>query len=1235
MADLEGLYFTIGIDTSGVEQGAEEMKSIIAQIGAKALEEGKNIDKAFADIGKNFDTSSLEKRLEALKTVIADNEAASDGLTNRIAELGEKAKAALADDDMPAFRNLTEDMNKCHQRLVDLNAETEIYRRTLNAIEQAAGIQKQADEADRLSQEIVHVADRMAAMVAAAETSGGSGAAAAVKQTAAYKELEKQLEAMHGRLVEIEAENSKVDEVIGELSTSMQGLAGIMATFKGVSAFVGGKDSKELQELQTQIQGLIGIMMSLRRSMAAIKNSGFGEALAKYRAQMREYANSASVATVANGGMSFSFKNLALSVRTFWTALKTAMGPIGWITAAVGVLTVAVTALIKKIKEGKDAVEKLGRAETDTANRQAHLNETAELKNKEYDERIKQAEHELAMAKTRHASETEIYKLEQKISGLKSEKANWNTGYRGISDEEYKKVTEEAKKYADILDQLNEAKERGDKKVKVDIDLDGKLDKVDVDKAIEKVQEALNNRKATIDLELQLRGDKRQAEEEAAEQQKKQIDAAKAAARTERDILKAEKDNELSLMADGYAKEAAMRNAQYDKAIDDLKYRLKTEENLTAKARASLKKQIEQQEAMRRQANEKAMAEHQEAMRQLDMELAEAQLQSSSASDYQKKVGAARIKYDNTEDSLKQQRDSGKITPEEYAKRIAIAQANLQAAEKQAYKGLIAEYQTFEQRRLELAEEYAVKRQDLVTVGANEGMLAKLDEQFQASMQSLNGEEFEASLGGLTKEALQELLDEAIAVLDALEATGTATAGELAKAKDRISAIQGTMSKAGMEPDKKSKKEWKEWLGVVAQGAEVMHDLGDAVGGTAGEIISGVGDIISTTVTAIQDIDDVVKTSTDGVKGVSQLATAELSAMESASVILTIISAAIQVIKTVHNLIQSGQEKRAAEATAKWQAKVDALTKAYDKLGRAIEKAYSFEKKEMIQQQRANLEEQRRLQEEEYERWAKEYRRLAGLNAGWDIFVDDSKVEDAKGKRDAALAAMDDLDEQIADLEDSMVEAIYGHDVQAAIEDFADALASAWEDGTDAAEVSANFVKKLMKNMIVESVKQMISQSNVMKNVMGLLEAYFTKMQGTVSGGILPQALFGEGVGSRKINPVEYAENELTRLQQTITDVYGGLINSLYEGDSDREAASKGIATASQDSIDELNGRMTAVQGHTFNINENSNIIRDNVAAIHSSVLAIEGHTQHLVRMDNDMHSMQATVSEIYSSINR
>lgn len=106
--------------------------------------------------------------------------------------------------------------------------------------------------------------------------------------------------------------------------------------------------------------------------------------------------------------------------------------------------------------------------------------------------------------------------------------------------------------------------------------------------------------------------------------------------------------------------------------------------------------------------------------------------------------------------------------------------------------------------------------------------------------------------------------------------------------------------------------------------------------------------------------------------------------------------------------------------------------------------------------------------------------------------------------------------------------------------------------------------------------------------------------------------------------------------------------------DSKREASKKSIATASQDSIDELRGTMTNVQGHTYSINETVNRMAVGIDTIanHTANLScltnidktmqsiltmrnetighlanIDDHTFNLVEMKNDMHSMKQDIN--------
>ena len=107
----------------------------------------------------------------------------------------------------------------------------------------------------------------------------------------------------------------------------------------------------------------------------------------------------------------------------------------------------------------------------------------------------------------------------------------------------------------------------------------------------------------------------------------------------------------------------------------------------------------------------------------------------------------------------------------------------------------------------------------------------------------------------------------------------------------------------------------------------------------------------------------------------------------------------------------------------------------------------------------------------------------------------------------------------------------------------------------------------------------------------------------------------------------EYAENA-----QKETEVIDKITG--YQADADsREASSSGIATASQESIDELNGRMTAIQGHTYNINANTQMLLQTTNQILRSVQNIDRNTEELPdrlsSMESNIKSVKDTVNDI------
>ena len=81
--------------------------------------------------------------------------------------------------------------------------------------------------------------------------------------------------------------------------------------------------------------------------------------------------------------------------------------------------------------------------------------------------------------------------------------------------------------------------------------------------------------------------------------------------------------------------------------------------------------------------------------------------------------------------------------------------------------------------------------------------------------------------------------------------------------------------------------------------------------------------------------------------------------------------------------------------------------------------------------------------------------------------------------------------------------------------------------------------------------------------------------------------------------------------------IWDGLTGALGLGDSTRTASNKGLTSMSQDTANELNGRFTAIQGHTFNINEGMKILQSNSEKALQHLAGIETNTARLEAIQN------------------
>lgn len=189
--------------------------------------------------------------------------------------------------------------------------------------------------------------------------------------------------------------------------------------------------------------------------------------------------------------------------------------------------------------------------------------------------------------------------------------------------------------------------------------------------------------------------------------------------------------------------------------------------------------------------------------------------------------------------------------------------------------------------------------------------------------------------------------------------------------------------------------------------------------------------------------------------------------------------------------------------------------------------------------------------------------------------------------------------------------------------DIMDAVIDAFERGTDAAEAFGDVTKKVMRNVVKDMMQAAILQP-VIKEQSELVEkAYASGDDNAILQAIIQATEKVKGEQERMTGFITKANEELKKKGLDLT----------ADSAASREASQKGIATASQDSVDELNGRMTAVQGHTYNIAENTRMLLGTANEILKGVVGIERNTGNvharLTVVEQHLKSVKDTVGDI------
>lgn len=555
-----------------------------------------------------------------------------------------------------------------------------------------------------------------------------------------------------------------------------------------------------------------------------------------------------------------------------------------------------------------------------------------------------------------------------------------------------------------------------------------------------------------------------------------------------------------------------------------------------------------------------------------------------------KKIAQLNLDYDRELDTIRarekewREAQGGKLTKEQTIE-IRMAKVNAGAklgnatsdviheqieAEERAMNEYLKEYGSYLEKRQAITELYNEKIAKATTEGERlslaEGMkkeLADVDNEAQKSTSIITRLFDDMSKKNIT--SIRAIADEAEKFLSFLERGEYSSDNSfgitkeqfdvLRKSPDQLKAIKDEIANVRREADQmetsfnkvsnglkkvftseSDAKKLKEGLAEIEEGmSEIMQTgqflsdtfskLGDSFGGVFGGIAEGFSVAM-----------DTVSSAMNGAKAGAMFGPIGASA-----------GAAIGVVTSLAGAIARIHDKKNEKRIQRLQDQIATLDKSYEKLDKSIQKAYSNDASQLIDQQNTLLEQQKVLIQQQ-------------------IREEQDKKKTDKDRIKEWQNQIDEINEAIAENKEKAKDAIFGEDLKSAIDNFASAQAEAWAAGEDRAESAKDTVKKMMRQMVTESIKAATESSGAMKKIRDKLKEFYA--DNVLSGW-----------------EQDYIYNMVEELQKEIDRQFGwadSLMKDKVEEPEKEEVSENSLkgayAKASQESIDLLAGQTGAVR---------------------------------------------------------
>ena len=462
----------------------------------------------------------------------------------------------------------------------------------------------------------------------------------------------------------------------------------------------------------------------------------------------------------------------------------------------------------------------------------------------------------------------------------------------------------------------------------------------------------------------------------------------------------------------------------------------------------------------------------------------------------------------------------------------------------------------------------------------------------------------------------------------------------------KIQAQNRQADKDSSDTAKKSADDWKELQQVLNGVSETFGEVGDAIGGTAGEIVSGIGDIATSAASMLNGI-EAIKTASSG--------------LDKASAVLMVISAGIKLVTGLFSLFSKSHEL-SQETIKSYEAYIEVTDKLIDKqkelldtmtgvqalmaseegveairkqeeATRELGKAYLASRAKNKHSYGVKTEERLRGYRDVIEAAGFDWTELYGSGRMEGLFdLSGAEIERFQKELPEVWAQLDedtrkyletivDCKDKMEELGEATSEALTGFtldDARSELEDFLNDMDATFDD------VAGNFEEVMMS-----AINRVITSQ-----LDGRLQTWYENFSEAMTDGILSEA-------EREALKQEYESiyNEALQKRDQAYSIAGVDKDALTQ---QQTASSHSYETLSQDTGTELSGRFAAMQEYTASIlrameemlamhrDQSHHLvdIRDIMIQLNGNVADIRGYCKVLPDMADSMASMKRILKD-------